>query len=55
MAKTLAAFANTVRDEVELEKLASQLIEVVGDTMQPQHAGLWLKDIRNDSQRNRQA
>jgi hypothetical protein len=55
MAKTLAAFANTARDEVELEKLTAQLLEVVSDTMQPQRAGLWLKDIRSDPQRNRGA
>jgi hypothetical protein len=55
IAKTLAAFANTARDEVELEKLTAQLLEVVGETMQPQRAGLWLKDFSNDPQRNKQA
>lgn len=43
-AKTLAAFGVTVRDEVELDKLTSELLKVVGKTMQPTSVSLWLKE-----------
>jgi hypothetical protein len=42
-AKTLAAFGVTVRDEVELNKLTSELLNVVNETMQPKSVSLWLK------------
>jgi len=42
-AKTLAAFAATVRDETDLDKLAESLINVVQETMQPAHVSLWLR------------
>ncbi len=43
-AQVLATFAATCRDEVELEKLTSELLSVVGETMQPAHVSLWLKE-----------
>jgi uncharacterized membrane protein YedE/YeeE len=46
-ARTLAAFSNTVRDEVELGRLTERLTEVVDETLQPESVGLWLvKDKR---------
>ncbi len=42
-AKTLAAFAATCRDETDLDKLTARLVEVVQETMQPEHVSLWLK------------
>jgi hypothetical protein len=41
--KTLAEFALTARDEVDLDQLAAELMRVVGETMQPAQMSLWLK------------
>jgi hypothetical protein len=41
-AMTLQAFSATLRDEVDLEKLTSELVEVVHNTMQPSHISVWL-------------
>ena len=43
MAKTLAAFSATLRNEVDLEQLSSQLLALVNETMQPEHTSLWLR------------
>jgi len=48
--KTLAAFARTARDEVELGQLSAELLRIVRETMQPEHAFLWL---RKDGPENR--
>lgn len=42
-ARTLAAFSQAARDEVDLNALAGRLVQVVDDTMQPEHISLWLK------------
>ena len=42
-ARVLAEFGATARDEVELDKLAGRLVEVVRETMQPERVGLWLR------------
>jgi hypothetical protein len=42
-AKTLAAFSETVRDEVDLNQLAGHLVAVVQETVQPSHVSLWLR------------
>ena len=39
----LAQFAQTARDEVEMEVLQEELLRVVQETLQPEQAGLWLK------------
>ncbi len=52
--QTLAAFANTARDEVDMERLAGALLRVVEDTMQPTTANLWLQPMdtpRRESQK----
>jgi hypothetical protein len=41
-AKTLEAFSATLRDEVDLDRLASQIVMVVEETIQPMHVSLWL-------------
>ncbi|HUF38977.1 MAG TPA: hypothetical protein VMN57_10670 [Anaerolineales bacterium] len=42
-ARTLAAFGNSVRNEVDLGRLAAHLIKVVDETLQPETVSLWLK------------
>jgi hypothetical protein len=42
-AQTLAAFSAKLREEVELDQLTSDLVAVVRETLQPQHASLWLR------------
>jgi hypothetical protein len=42
-AKTLAAFSDHVREEVELDRLTGKLLEVVDEAMQPEHISLWLR------------
>jgi hypothetical protein len=41
--QTLARFAATVRDEVDVDQLKEALVGVVEETMQPAHLSLWLK------------
>ena len=44
VAKVLNDFANTVRDETDLEKLTARLMQVVDETMQPKSVSVWLND-----------
>lgn len=41
--KVLNDFAETVRDETDLEKLTGRLIDVVQETMEPRSLSVWLK------------
>ena len=40
--QVLSDFAQTVRDETDLEKLTGRLIQVVQDTLQPTSISVWL-------------
>lgn len=54
-ARTLAAFAEHVRDDVDLEVLVDRLLGVVDETMQPEHASVWMQPVPDAAERLRQA
>jgi hypothetical protein len=43
--RTVEAFTRTLRDEVDLDAVRSNLVEAVHDTLQPTKAALWLRDV----------
>ncbi len=45
--RTAVAFSARLRDETELDTLNTELVAVVRATMQPAHAGLWLKESQH--------
>jgi hypothetical protein len=44
-AKVLAAFGTTARDETNIGQLTNELLRVVDTTVQPEFAGLWLREL----------
>jgi hypothetical protein len=42
-ARTIAAFSDRLRNQVDLDTLSAELLAVVEDTMQPTQASLWLR------------
>jgi hypothetical protein len=42
-ARTLDEFSVRLRDEVDLDAVRAELVGVVRDTVQPTHAGVWLR------------
>jgi hypothetical protein len=41
------AFANTLRDEVDLERMTGDLMQVVDNTVQPESVSLWIRPASN--------
>lgn len=41
--QTLQAFSAKLRDETDLDRLGTHLVEAVEEAMQPKHASLWLR------------
>jgi hypothetical protein len=44
--KTLAAFRDNLRQEVDLEELSARLLAIIEETMQPEHCSLWLRKAK---------
>ena len=42
--RTLEQFAAHVREQVDLDQLADELVAVVSDTMHPTQVTLWIRD-----------
>jgi hypothetical protein len=41
--KTLEAFSTRLREKTDLDRLDAELLAVVRETVQPEHASLWLQ------------
>ena len=48
-AKTLEEFSRSLRNEVDLDRLASGLVQVVDDSMQPSQISLWLRPTEHEA------
>ena len=45
--QVLAQFAQTARDETDLDALLAELVHVVQETMQPEHVSVWLRETKS--------
>jgi tetraacyldisaccharide-1-P 4'-kinase len=53
--KTLSAFSNKLREETNLDHLGDELLLAVRDTMQPEHASLWVRPAGDQDRWHSQA
>lgn len=44
--RTLDAFSARLRDEVDIDSVRGDLVGVVGETMRPAHASVWLRGAK---------
>jgi hypothetical protein len=49
--RVLRSFGTKARDEVDLGRLATELLHLVEDTMQPAHVSLWLRPVTPEARR----
>jgi hypothetical protein len=49
-ARALESFAAFARDETNIERLSAEVVRLAQETMQPEHASLWLKPIAGSGQ-----
>jgi hypothetical protein len=47
--QTLAQFGARMRDGIEVDSLLSELLEVAEDTLQPEHASIWIKAMGREA------
>jgi hypothetical protein len=45
--QVLAQFAQTARDQTDLDALLAELVRVVDETLQPEHVSVWLRDTKS--------
>jgi low affinity Fe/Cu permease len=45
--QVLARFAQTARDETDLDALLAELVRVVDETLQPEHVSVWLRETKS--------
>jgi hypothetical protein len=45
--QVLAQFAQTARDETDLDALTAELVRVVQETLQPEHVSVWLRETKS--------
>ena len=50
--RTIENFSDTLRHEMDLNRLRESLLSVVEETMQPSHVSLWLRPPKHDRKRN---
>jgi hypothetical protein len=43
----VAAFSARAREQIDLDALCSELLQIVSGTVQPAHAGVWLRPVTN--------
>jgi hypothetical protein len=54
-ARTVEGFATRLRDQVDLGALEAELLAVVGHTMEPTRASVWLRPTRGRREREPRA